>query len=127
MYIITDILIGIGYLIKAFTPVTDWLFNNLCRTGFIQHHIFQLFDKSLRTGKSDMFHPIHFWRTVIISEQSSGLVLYLLVDVILDDQAFTLVLGGFYLEAFQVDFPVQNVINVVLISREITTAVRYFT
>lgn len=72
-----------------------------------------------------MFHPIHFWRTVIISEQSSGLVLYLLVDVILDDQAFTLVLGGFYLEAFQVDFPVQNVINVVLISREITTAVRY--
>lgn len=50
-----------------------------------------------------MFHPIHFWRTVIISEQSSGLVLYLLVDVILDDQAFTLVLGGFYLEAFQVD------------------------
>ena len=35
-----------------------------------------------------MLHPIHFWRTVIISEQSSGLVLYLLVDVILDDQAF---------------------------------------
>lgn len=74
-----------------------------------------------------MFHPIHLWSTIFVSEQSPSLILDLLVDVILDDQAFTFILGFFYLEAFQVDFPVQNVINVVLISREITTAVCYFT
>ena len=74
-----------------------------------------------------MFHPIHFRSAVLVSEQNSGFILYLLVDIILNDQAFTLILGFFYLETFQVDFPVQNVINVVFISREITTAVCYFT
>ena len=74
-----------------------------------------------------MFYPIHFRSTVLVSEQSPGLILDLLVDIILNDQAFTFILGFFYLEAFQVDFPVQNVINVVFISREITTAVCYFT